>query len=181
MAETTHIKLQKAIDHFLEESKHLKTGRANSSIIEQLDIEAYGSVMKLSGLANISSEGARTLLISPWDKSLMKDIESAIKNSDLSINPNVDGDIIRLNFPPLTEDVRKELLKLLGKMTEEAKIAVRNIRREMITTAEAQKKEVKMSEDDVKSEVNKIEILIKDYIQKIETISANKEKDLITI
>ena len=105
-------KLQKAIDHFHEELKTLKTGRANTALVEQLDVKAYDTNMKLSGLANITSQDARTLLITPWDKTVTKDIESAIKNSDLGVNPNVDGDIIRLNFPPLTEERRKELIKV---------------------------------------------------------------------
>jgi ribosome recycling factor len=174
-------KLIKAIDHFKDELKSLKTGRANSAVVEQLDVKAYDTVMKLSGLAGISVVDARTLMISPWDKSVLKDIEAAIKNSDLGVNPNVDGDVIRLNFPPLTEEVRKELIKLLGKMAEETKVAVRNVRREVISQIEAEKKKGGVSENDMKMEINDVEDEIKKFIAQIEEIADVKEKELTII
>ena len=123
-------RMDKALEHVQEEFGAVRAGRANAKVLDRITVEYYGSETPLNGVATISSPDARTLVISPWDTKLLKDIQKAIQTSDLGINPQNDGRVIRLVFPQLTEDRRKELVKQIKKYAEEAKVAMRNIRRD---------------------------------------------------
>ena len=143
-------RMGKAVDHLLEEFGAVRAGRANAKVLDRITVEYYGSETPLNGVATISSPDARTLVISPWDTKLLKDIQKAIQMSDLGINPSNDGRVIRLVFPMLTEERRKELTKLVRKTAEESKVAVRNIRRDAMTKIQGMEKKSEITEDDMK-------------------------------
>ena len=143
-------RMEKSLDHLAEEFGAVRAGRANAKVLDRITVEYYGSETALNGVATISSPDARTLVISPWDTKLLKDIQKAIQISDLGINPQNDGKVIRLVFPQLTEERRKELKKQVAKMGEDAKVALRNIRREANDKCKEMKKKSEMTEDEAK-------------------------------
>ena len=174
-------KMGKALDHLAEEFSAVRAGRANAKVLDRITVEYYGSETPLNGVATISSPDARTLVISPWDTKLLKDIQKAIQTSDLGINPQNDGRIIRLVFPQLTEERRKDLTKQVKKYAEDAKVAVRNIRRDGMDFIKKAQKKSEITEDDQKKAEKDLQTLLDKYIKKVDELCAKKEKELMEI
>ncbi|MCQ2557799.1 MAG: ribosome recycling factor [Oscillospiraceae bacterium] len=159
----------------------IRAGRANASVLDQVAVDYYGSPTPIQQIASIASPDPRSLVIQPWDASALKGIEKAILASELGINPQNDGRSIRLVFPPLTEERRKELAKQTKKYGEEAKVAVRNVRRDAIEKMKKQQKASEITEDDYKKAEKDIQKLTDDYTKEIDKIIEKKEKELIAI
>jgi ribosome recycling factor len=173
--------MQKTIESTMRSFNTIRTGRANASLLDRIMVDYYGSETPLKSLANISTPDATTISIQPYDKSSMSAIEKAISMSDLGLTPNNDGQIIRLNIPPLTAERRKEFVKLAGKLAEEGKVALRNIRRDAIDAVRKQEKNHEISEDESKDLQDQIQKVTDQYTAKIEELLANKEKDIATV
>ena len=174
-------RMEKTIGSLKKEMGKIRTGRANPTILDDLTIEYYGSPTPLKQLAQVSTPDPRTLMISPYDKTCLQAIEKAINTSDLGLPPNNDGQVIRLNIPELTEERRKSLVKDVKKKGEEAKIAIRNIRRdgnEMVKKAEKGKE---ISEDDCKKEQERIQKLTDEYVVRVDDVLKHKEEDILTV
>lgn len=174
-------KMKKTIDAVLSQFASVRAGRANAAVLDKITVEYYGSPTPIHQVASIASPDPRTLTIQPWDASCLKFIEKAIQASDLGINPQNDGRIIRLNFPQLTEERRKELAKQVNKYAEDGKIAIRNIRRAAIDDFKELKKKSEITEDDLKACEKDLQKLTDDYIKEIETLTGKKEKELYEI
>ena len=174
-------RMEKALEHLSEEFGGVRAGRANAKVLDRITVEYYGSETPLNGVATISSPDARTLVISPWDTKLLKDIQKAIQISDLGINPQNDGRVIRLVFPQLTEDRRKDLVKQVKKYAEDAKVAMRNIRRDGMDYVKKLKKNNEITEDDQKKAEKDLQDLLDKYIKKVDDACAAKEKELMAI
>ena len=174
-------RMGKAVDHLEEEFGAVRAGRANAKVLDRISVEYYGSETPLNGVATISSPDARTLVISPWDTKLLKDIAKAIQMSDLGINPQNDGRVIRLVFPQLTEERRKELAKQVKKYAEDAKVAMRNIRRDGMDYVKKLKRNSEITEDDQKKAEKDLQVLLDKYIKKVDDALAAKEKELMAI
>ena len=174
-------KMDKTLEHLDEEFGAVRAGRANAKVLDRITVEYYGSETPLNGVATISSPDARTLVISPWDTKLLKDIQKAIQCSDLGINPQNDGRVIRLTFPMLTEDRRKELVKQVKKYAEDAKVAMRNIRRDGMDYVKKLKKNSEITEDDQKKAEKDLQDLLDKYIKKVDDACATKEKELMAL
>ena len=174
-------RMDKALDHLQEEFGAVRAGRANAKVLDRISVEYYGSETPLNGVATISSPDARTLVISPWDTKLLKDIGKAIQMSDLGINPQNDGRVIRLTFPQLTEDRRKDLVKQVKKYAEDAKVAMRNIRRDGMDYVKKLKKNSEITEDDQKKAEKDLQDLLDKNIKKVDAALAAKEKELMAI
>ncbi|MDR0952549.1 MAG: ribosome recycling factor [Oscillospiraceae bacterium] len=159
----------------------VRAGRANAAVLDQIRVEYYGTPTPINQIASIAIPEPRSLTISPWDVSSLKKIEKAILESDLGINPQNDGKLIRLAFPQLTEERRRELIKQIKKYAEEAKVAIRNIRRDAIEQFKDQKKRSDITEDDLKDMEKDMQKLTDDYIKQIDEIAAKKEKELLAI
>ncbi len=173
--------MKKSIESTQRSFNTIRTGRANSALLDKIAVEYYGTPTPLKQLANISTPDASTIQIQPYDRSSMNLIEKAINLSDLGLTPNNDGSVIRLNIPALTNDRRKELVKLASKYAEDGKVAVRNIRRDGIDTAKKQEKDKEISEDEARDLQDKIQKLTDKYIAKVEEVLAEKEKDIMTV
>lgn len=171
----------KAIEHFKIEISTIKTGRANPVILDGIRVEAYGSMSPLNQVAGISVADARTLVITPWDKSVIKLIEKAILESDLKLNPNNDGDKIRINLPALTEETRKELVKLLNHKAEEAKIALRLIRDKIKDEILEAEKNKEFGEDEKFGLLESLDKEISKYNEEIKNLTVKKEEEIMTI
>ena len=174
-------RMDKALDHLAEEFGAVRAGRANPKVLDRITVEYYGSETPLNGVATISTPDARTLVISPWDTKLLKDIQKAIQVSDLGINPQNDGKVIRLVFPQLTEERRKDLVKQTKKYAEEAKVAMRNIRRDGMDYIKKLKKNSEITEDDQKKAEKDLQDLLDKNIKKVDAAYAAKEKELMAI
>ena len=174
-------RMEKALDHLQEEFGAVRAGRANAKVLDRISVEYYGSETPLNGVATISSPDARTLVIQPWDTSLLKEIQKAIQTSDLGINPQNDGKVIRLVFPQLTEERRKELTKQVKKYAEEAKVAMRNIRRDGMDYVKKLKKNSEITEDDQKKAEKDLQDMLDKNIKKVDEATAAKEKELMAI
>ena len=174
-------RMEKALDHLADEFGAVRAGRANAKVLDRISVEYYGSETPLAGVATISSPDARTLVVQPWDTSLLKDIQKAIQASDLGINPQNDGRVIRLVFPQLTEERRKELTKQVKKYAEEAKVAMRNIRRDGMDYVKKLKKNSEITEDDQKKAEKDLQDLLDKNIKKVDEVTAAKEKELMAI
>lgn len=172
---------QKSIDHLRHEYVKLQIGRANPVLVEGLDVEAYGIKQKMKALANVSVPDARTLQIQPWDKGTISAIEKAIQTSGLNLTPNNDGNVVRINFPPLTEERRKELVKLVHKMAEDARISVRQSRQEVHAKIKEQEKEKAISETEARGAEKKLQEKVDSFNKQIEELAKAKEKDVMTI
>ncbi|NJN30682.1 MAG: ribosome recycling factor, partial [Synechococcales cyanobacterium RM1_1_8] len=159
----------------------LRTGRANASILDRIMVDYYGAATSLKSLATINTPDASTITIQPFDRGSLKDIEKAIMMSDVGINPSNDGSTIRLNVPPLTNDRRKDLVKIASKYAEEGKVAVRNVRRDAIDAAKKREKAGELSEDESRDLQDSIQKLTDQYVKRMETILAEKEKDIMTV
>ena len=174
-------RMDKTMDHLAEEFDSVRAGRANPKVLDRISVEYYGSETPLNGVATISSPDARTLVIQPWDSKLLKDIQKAIQVSDLGINPQNDGRVIRLVFPQLTEERRKDLTKQVKKYAEEAKVAMRNIRRAGMDYVKKLKKNSEITEDDQKKAEKDLQDLLDKYIKNVDNATAAKEKELMAI
>ncbi len=174
-------RMDKALEHLEEEFGAVRAGRANPKVLDRITVEYYGSETALNGVATISSPDARTLVIQPWDTKLLKDIQKAIQTSDLGINPQNDGRVIRLTFPMLTEDRRKELVKQIKKYAEDAKVAMRNIRRDGMDYVKKLKKNSEITEDDQKKAEKDLQDLLDKMIKKVDEATAAKEKELMAL
>lgn len=175
----TKERMTKSIEAYQRELASIRAGRANASILSRVNVLYYGVPTPLTQLAGISAPEARMLLISPYDKSSLADIEKAILQSDVGITPSNDGNVIRLVIPALTQERRQELVKLVGKEQENAKIGLRNIRRDAIDQAKKMQKNNELTEDDVKDYEKEIQTLIDDAIKELEKISAAKEVEIL--
>ena len=174
-------KMEKRIDAYASELKTIRAGRANAQVLDKVAIDYYGTMTPIQQVGSISSPEPRLLVIQPWDVTVLKEIEKAINASDLGISPRNDGKVIRLNFPPLTEERRKELVKTVKKYTEEAKIQIRNIRRDALEDFKKQKKDGEMTEDDVKGAEKDVQNLTDKYVKEIDSICAAKEKEIMEV
>ena len=174
-------KMNNAIQHFEKELNSLRTSRANPSMLDNIYIDAYGSKSPLNQLGNISTPDPSTITIQVWDATLIKQIENSITESNLGINPQVDGQLIRLPIPKLSEERRKELTKIASEYAENAKVSVRNIRRDFIENSKKEKKDSNLSEDDLKRQINDIQKTIDQSIEKIDNILELKKNDILKV
>ena len=174
-------KMSKSVSHLETEFSEVRAGRANPSVLDKVRVDYYGSPTPINQVAAVSITEARTLTIQPWDKSLLKAIEKAIQTSDIGINPQNDGSVIRMIFPPLTEERRKEIVKDIAKMVEETKVAVRSIRREAMDKIKAMKKSGEITEDDQKQGEKKIQDKTDSHIKAIDSMTEKKQKQIMEI
>lgn len=174
-------KMEKTLEVLASDFGAVRAGRANAQVLDRIEVEYYGTPTPINQVGTISSPDPRTLVIQPWDGSLLKPIEKAIQVSDLGINPQNDGRAIRLVFPALTEERRRDLAKQVKKYSEDAKVAVRNIRRDAMEKFKAQKKKSEITEDDFKVIEKDMQKLTDDYIKEVERIADEKEKELMEI
>lgn len=174
-------KMQKTIDNLEKEFKEIKAGRANPAVLNKVTVDYYGASMPINQLASISVAEARILAITPFDKSILHAIEKAIQKSDIGINPTNDGTVIRLVFPQLTGEKRKEICKDIKKYGEEAKVNVRNARRDALDKIKKMKKDNLVTEDDVKSAEKDIQKITDDFCKDIENIVSAKEKEVMSL
>lgn len=171
----------KVIDHLKNDITSLRTGRATPALVEDITVEAYGSRQALKTLATINVQDAKTLAIDPWDKSLVQAIDTAIRNSQLGINPVNDGRLIRLPLPDLTKERRQELIKVLHQKLETARISIRKVREEIRDNIDKKEKNKEMSEDEKYKLQDELEKWVKDYNEKIKSVGEEKEKEINTI
>ncbi len=174
-------KMNSAVIHFEKELNSLRTSRANPSMLDNIFVEAYGSKTPLNQLGNISVPDANTITIQIWDNSLLQSIENAINESNLGINPQSDGQILRLPIPKLSEERRKEIIKIASEFAENSKVAVRNIRRDFIENSKNEKKNSNLSEDELKRKINDIQKTTDNNINKIDKILEEKKADILKV
>lgn len=173
--------MQKTIEATQKSFNSVRTGRANASVLDRIIVEYYGSPTPLKALATINTPDSSTIMIQPFDRGSLGLIEKAISQSDVGLTPNNDGQVIRLNVPPLTADRRKEFVKTAGKLAEEGRIAIRNIRRDAIDSVKKQEKSGEISEDESRDNQASIQKLTDKYAGKVDSLLAEKEKDIMTI
>nr|ABK96574.1 unknown [Populus trichocarpa x Populus deltoides] len=174
-------RMEKTIDTMRTNFNSVRTGRANPSMLDKIEVEYYGTPVSLKSIAQISTPDASSLLVQPYDKSSLKAIEKAIVSSDLGLTPNNDGEVIRMSIPQLTSERRKELSKMVAKLAEEGKVALRNIRRDALKAYEKLEKEKKLSEDNVKDLSSDLQKLTDEYMKKLDNIFKQKEKELLKV
>ncbi len=174
-------KMEKTIANLEENYAEIRAGRANPAILNKIKVDYYGVSTPINQVAGISVPEARMIVIQPWDASILKAIEKAILTSDIGINPNNDGKLIRLTFPELTEERRKDIVKDIKKLSEEAKIAIRSIRRDAMDLAKKEQKDGNMTEDEEKQAEDKIQKLTDKKVAEIDEISSKKEKDIMSV
>ncbi len=174
-------KMEKSIAQLKKEFAGIRTGRANPLILDKVSVDYYGVPTPLRQLSQVTVQDGTTLVISPFDKSIMKEIEKALIKAELGITPNSDGSVLRLTFPPLTADRRKEITKDVKKIAEEAKVAVRNVRRDMVDDLKKIEKSDNLPEDAVKDNQAKIQKMTDKYIKLVDDLAAEKEKEVLTV
>ena len=174
-------KMSSAVLHLEKELNSLRTSRANPAMVDNIFVDAYGSKTLLNQLGNISIQDASTITIQVWDTSLIKSIENAISESNLGINPQTDGQLIRLPIPKLSEERRKEIIKIASEFAENSKVTVRNIRRDFIENAKNEKKSSNLSEDDLKIKINEIQKTTDESVNKIDKILEQKKIDILKV
>lgn len=174
-------RMQRRINHLIDEYKTIRAGRANPAVLERVTVDYYGTPTPINQLAAVSVTEARTLTIQPWDASVLRQIEKAIQMSDIGINPQNDGKIIRLIFPPLTEDKRKEIARDIARIAEESKVQIRNVRRDTIEKLKAMKKSGELTEDDLKQAEKKVQEATDRFIKEIDAIAEKKKKEVMEI
>ncbi len=179
--ETANTKMGKTISALKSEYGAIRAGRANPQILDKLTVDYYGTPTPVNQLGSISVAEARILVVQPWDKSVLKAIEKAIQTSDIGINPQNDGSVIRLTFPPLTEDRRKELVKDIQKIGENSKVAIRSIRRDCLEKLKAMKKASEITEDDLKDGEKEVQKITDNFIKEVDDVSAAKQKEIMEI
>ncbi|XP_057539998.1 ribosome-recycling factor, chloroplastic-like isoform X1 [Amaranthus tricolor] len=177
----TKQRMEKTIETVRSNFNSIRTSRANPSMLDRIEVEYYGTPVSLKSIAQISTPDASSILISPFDKSSLKSIEKAIVTSQLGLTPSNDGDVIRLSLPPLTSERRKELSKVVAKLAEEGKVAVRNIRRDALKAYEKLEKEKKLSEDNVKDLSADLQKMTDEYMKKVDSIYKQKEQELMKV
>ena len=173
--------MEKSINVYSERLSEVRAGRANPAILNKISINYYGTPTPINQVAGISVPEARLIVIQPWDGSILKEIEKEILKSDIGINPSNDGKVIRLTFPELNEERRKEIVKDIRKMAEETKVAVRSIRRDAIDEAKTMQKNSEISEDELKSAEDNIQKLTDKYVEEIDKILQKKENEIMSI
>lgn len=178
---STEDKMSKSVQHLETEFSEIRAGRANPAVLDKIRVDYYGSPTAINQLAAVSVTEARTLVIQPWDAAVLRKIEKAIQTSDIGINPQNDGKVIRMIFPPLTEDRRKEIVKDIAKMGEDTKVAVRSIRREAMEKIKAMKKKSEITEDDQKNGEKKIQDITDKFIKNIDSLTEKKQKQIMEI
>ncbi len=181
LIKNTEARMEKSIDALTREFATVRAGRANAAVLDKITVDYYGTATPIQQIATISVPEARTLQIQPWDTTTLKLIEKAIQVSDIGINPNNDGRVIRLIFPPLTEERRKELVKDVKKMAEDSKVAIRSIRRDSIEKLKAMKKAGDITEDDQQNGEKKIQNVTDKYCSEVDSLQAAKEKEILEI
>ncbi len=174
-------RMKKTISVYEENLSEIRAGRANPAILNKITVDYYGTATPINQVAGISVPEARLIVIQPWDGSVLKEIERAILASDIGITPNNDGKVIRLNFPELNEERRKELVKDIRKMGEEAKVAVRQVRRDGIDDFKKQQKDSVITEDDLKQAEDQVQKLTDKYVEEIDKLTDSKEKEIMTL
>ncbi len=181
LIKTVETKMDKTLNALERDFASIRAGRANAAVLDRIQVEYYGTPTPIQQMAAISTPDPRTLQIQPWDATSLKDIEKAIQTSDLGINPQNDGRVIRLTFPPLTEDRRKELVKDVRKMAEDSKVALRSIRRDAIEKLKAMKKANEITEDDQANGEKKIQNVTDKFVKEADVLADAKEKDVMSI
>ena len=174
-------KMISAVSHFEKELNSLRTSRANPSMLDNILVDAYGSRTPLNQLGNVSVQDASTITIQVWDSTLIKSIENAITESNLGINPQTDGQIIRLPIPKLSEERRIEIIKIASEFAENSKVTIRNIRRDFIEISKNEKKDLNLSEDELKRKLNEIQKITDNNIEKIDKILELKKTDILKV
>lgn len=174
-------KMESALKALQHEFAGLRTGRASTNLLDPIMVDAYGSMLPLNQVGNVTAPEPRLLSVSVWDKSMVKAVEKAIATSNLGLNPSVDGQTIRVAIPPLSEERRKELVKVAGKYSEAAKVAIRNVRRDGMDAAKKEQKDGKISEDDLRKQETQIQKLTDDFVKKVDDQLAAKEKDILSV
>ena len=174
-------RMGRRIDHMCTEFSEIRAGRANPAVLDRVKVDYYGTPSPVNQVASVAVSEARTLTISPWDASLIRPIEKAIQKSDIGINPMNDCKVIRLIFPPLTEERRKSLAKDVQKIAEDTKVQIRNVRRETIEKLKAMKKAGELTEDDLKLAEKKTQELTDKFTKKADSISADKQKEILEL
>lgn len=174
-------RMDRRIDHMCKEFSEIRAGRANPAVLDKVKVDYYGTPTPVNQLAAVSVAEARVLTIQPWDISVLRPIEKAIQTSDIGINPQNDGKMIRLIFPPLTEDRRKEIVKDVQKISEDTKVQIRNVRRDTIEKLKAMKKGGELTEDDLKLGEKKTQELTDKFTKQIDKLSADKQKEILEI
>ena len=174
-------RMDKAITALEHDLSTIRAGRANPAILDKVTVEYYGVPTPIQQVGTVAVPEARTITIQPWDASILGEIEKAINKSEIGISPQNDGKVIRLNFPPLTEERRKELVKTVKKYTEEAKVQIRNARRDALDDYKKKKKDGEVTEDDLNEIEKDIQKLTDKYIKEIDTICADKEKEILEV
>ena len=171
--------MQKTLDHTEQQLAKIRTGRASASLLDEIQVNAYGAMSPIAQTASVSAPDARSLVVQPWDKTLLPEIEKAIQTADLGFNPQNDGQIIRIPIPPLTEERRKEFVKMAKSHAEEGKIAIRNIRRDSMDTLKKAEKDKELSEDFRKQGEDEVQQITDGFIKKIDDLFTAKEKELM--
>lgn len=172
---------QGALDHFQQELKGMRTGRASAALVEGIRVEAYGQSMDLKSNASVTIPDNKTIQIEPWDKALVKDIEKALIDANLGMMPNVAGTVIRLVMPPMNEENRKSMVKLVNQRSEQAKIVIRNIREAVKTAVQNDEKAKTISEDDRRRQLEVLDKTVAEWNAKIDAVTADKEKEIMTV
>jgi ribosome recycling factor len=174
-------RMQKAVEALKQDLAAIRTGRASLALIERINVDYYGAPTPINQVATISIPEARLLVIQPWDKKMLTDIEKAIQRSDLGINPNNDGQVIRLNVPPMNEERRRDLVKTLHKKLDEHKVAVRNVRRDVQDKLRDREKKKEVSEDELKRSVEKLQKLTDRFIDEMDKVGKTKEQEILEV
>lgn len=174
-------RMQKAVDALKQDLGAIRAGRASATLVDRITVEYYGAPTPLNQVASISVPEARLLVIQPWDRKLLTDIEKAIQKSDLGINPTNDGQVIRLNIPPMSEDRRRDLVKTLHKKLDEHKVAVRNIRRDVQEKLREREKKKEVSEDELKRSTEKLQKLTDRFIEDMDKVGKTKEVEILEV
>jgi ribosome recycling factor len=177
----TESKMESATSATEREFSSIRTGRASITLLDRISVESYGQRMPLKQVATISVPDARTVVVQPWDKSIIKDVERAIYQSDLGLTPTNDGNIIRINIPPLTEERRRDLVKLVKKLAEEGKVSIRRVRGDTNKALKAAQKDGEISEDDAQRLMEKVQELTDEYIERVDTLLEAKEEEVLEI
>ncbi|TMC23384.1 MAG: ribosome recycling factor [Chloroflexi bacterium] len=174
-------RMQKAVEALKQDLGSIRTGRANAALLERITVDYYGTPTPINQVATISIPEARLLVIQPWEKKILTDIEKAIQKSDLGINPNNDGQVIRLNIPPMNEERRRDLVKTLHKKLDEHKVAVRNIRRDVHDKLRDREKKKEVSEDELKRSTDRLQKLTDRFIDEMEKVGKTKELEILEV
>lgn len=180
ISQTEH-KMKATVEHTREEFVKIRTGRASTGLLDQIKVDYYGCPTPLNQVAQVGVGDARTLTVQPWEKNMVKVVEKAIRDSDLGLNPATSGDVIRVPLPPLTEERRRELSKVVRGMGEDSKVAIRNLRRDANTHVERLTKDKEISEDDERRAETEVQKLTDKYVAEIDKVVADKEKEIMTV